>query len=43
MKRKILLISIIYIMANIVGCVKGVDLDETQQDKLVGYAVYSVL
>ena len=30
-------------MANIVGCVKGVDLDETQQDKLVGYAVYSVL
>ena len=43
MKRKILLISIIYIMANIVGCIKGVDLDETQQDKLVGYAVYSVL
>ena len=43
MKRKILLVSIIYIMANIVGCVKGVDLDETQQDKLVGYAVYSVL
>ena len=30
-------------MANIVGCIKGVDLDETQQDKLVGYAVYSVL
>ena len=43
MKRQILLISIIYIMANIVGCIKGVDLDETQQDKLVGYAVYSVL
>ena len=43
MKRKILLVSIVYMLANMLGCVEAIDLDETQQDKLVGYAVYSVL
>ena len=43
MKRKILLVSILYMLATMAGCVEAIDLDETQQDKLVGYAVYSVL
>ena len=43
MKRKILAISIIYILLTMVGCVEAIDLDENQQDMLVGYAVYSVL
>ena len=43
MKRKILLISIIYMLTMMTGCVEALDLDETQQDKFVGYAVYSVL
>lgn len=43
MKRKILFISIIYMLATMSGCVEALDLDETQQDKFVGYVVYSVL
>ena len=43
MKRKILLVSIIYMLATMSGCVEALDLDETQQDKFVGYVVYSVL
>lgn len=43
MKRKILVVSIVYMLLTMVGCVEAIDLDEKQQDKLVGYAVYSVL
>lgn len=43
MKRKILVISIVYMLLTMVGCVEAIDLDENQQDMLVGYAVYSVL
>ena len=43
MKRKILLVSIVYMLVTMVGCVKAIDLDETQKDKFVGYCVYSVL
>ncbi len=43
MKRKILLVSIVYMLANMLGCVEAIDLDDAQQDKFVGYSVYSVL
>ena len=43
MKRKILVVSIVYMLLTMVGCVEAIDLDESQQDKFVGYAVYSVL
>ena len=43
MKRRILLVSIVYMLATMTGCVEPIDLDDTQQDMLVGYAVYSVL
>ena len=43
MKRKILVISIVYMLLTMVGCVEAIDLDEKQQDMLVGYAVHSVL
>lgn len=43
MKRKILTISIVYMLLTMVGCVEAIDLNENQQDMLVGYAVHSVL
>ena len=43
MKRKILIVSIIYMLLMMAGCVEAIDLDENQQDMLVGYAVHSVL
>ena len=43
MKRKILVVSIVYMLLTMVGCVEAIDLDEKQQDMLVGYAVHSVL
>ena len=43
MKRKILVITVVYMLLTMVGCVEAIDLNENQQDRLVGYAVYSVL
>ena len=43
MKRKILVVSIVYMLLTMVGCVEAIDLDEHQQDMFVGYAVNSVL
>ena len=43
MKRKILVVSIVYMLLTMVGCVEAIDLDEHQQDMFVGYVVNSVL
>lgn len=43
MKRKILLILTVCMIANMMGCVNAIDLDDKQQDMFVGYAVHSVL
>lgn len=43
MKRKILFVSILYMLGTMAGCVEAIDLNETQMDQVVGYSVYSVL
>lgn len=43
MRKKLLLVALAVVMVGTTGCVETVELDEEQEDKLVQYAVYSVL
>lgn len=43
MKKKIIVILISLMMSAVTGCVEAINLDNEQEDKFLGYVVYSVL